>query len=679
MKVHVERSDGGKRNRIYLTSPYDPTVVHKCRQITGGSWSPARKVWSFPLDYGTCVELRREFGDALAIGPELWEWAAEERTRRDNLAELLDGAQGVCPRVEAQEPKLAAAFSSRPYQATGAAFLAQARAAICGDDPGLGKTLETFGAVVEAGYTEGVFLVFCPSSAVRSTWAREIERWMPNDVAIPCDGTRKQREAAFEQLDGMLHVNAGSKPAYRHRIWFICNIEMARVRFTAHCPGPTQQRAREMIKEDGIGHAEACDGEYLGCPWKSRHRQTANPVYPQLFAREYDAIVVDESHKVLAGTKSRKQKQSQQRVGFGMLPLAEDGLKIALSGTPWRGKPENFWGTKNWLRPDIYTGFWREAEKYFDIDSNGFGRKIGKLKPEMEEEWLREQRAIMIRRTKPEVAPDLPAKMYAGTYLDNDESNFKGVWLDMLPAQATAYRKFAAEAVLKLADGGVMYGNGTLSEMGRMRQLASACMKQDGVKRKFIGRRPDGEKLYAEEPNFVPMFPSNKFEWIWDFLCERGIAGDVWGDKKVIIASNYTKLINIFRHELERKGVASHCITGETNTRNRGRMVAEFQGSGGPRVFFLNSDAGGTSLTLDAADEIVKIDRSWNPDDDTQLEDRIHRVSRIHQVTVYNLYSLGTIEEEIARIADERDDIQKILLDGLRGVKFARKLLKEEG
>jgi SNF2 family DNA or RNA helicase len=657
MRVTIERSDEGKRNRIYLRSPYDPRVVHLCKEVPGGSWSKSKKVWSYPLDFLTCVTLRRVFGDALDIGPELWQWATEEKVRRDGLNELLDGAQGVCPRVEAQEPKLASAFATRPYQATGAAYIAAARAGIIGDDPGLGKTLETFGAVVEAGYTEGVFLVFCPSSAVRATWQREIETWMPNDVAIPCDGTRKQRDAAFETLRGMRHVNAGSTPEYRHRIWFICNIEMARVKFAAECPGPPKNAHYQ--REDLF---DPCDGEYVGCPYARRHKTVAEPMYGQLFERKWDAIIVDESQKAIAGTKSRKQKQSQQRVGFGMLPLAEDGMKILLSGTPWRGKAENFWSCLNWLWPERYTGFWRWAEMYFDIDSNGFGREIKKLKPEMEDAWQTELRSVMIRRTKAKVAPDLPPKMYAGTYV----GKVKGIWLEMEPAQRTIYNKFAAEAAVRLADGHSMMGNGTLSEIGRMRQLATAPLKFAGM------RKVKGE----DEAIYVPDFPSNKFNWICDFLTERGIMGDIFGDRKVIIASNYTGTINLFRHALQTKGARSHVITGQTTGRERTRQIAEFQGSGGPRVFFLNVSAGGTSVTLDAADDVVKIDRTWNPDNDTQLEDRAHRVSRIHQVTVYSLYSLGTIEEQIAQVADERDDIQKILLDGNRGVEFARKLLE---
>ena len=82
------------------------------------------------------------------------------------------------------------------------------------------------------------------------------------------------------------------------------------------------------------------------------------------------------------------------------------------------------------------------------------------------------------------------------------------------------------------------------------------------------------------------------------------------------------------------------------------------------------------SLTLDAAtDDLIMLDETWVPDDTIQLEDRIHRLSRMHQVTIWKLKSLGTIEESIARgLSDTSRDIRQVL-DGERGVDTAIKLL----
>ena len=92
----------------------------------------------------------------------------------------------------------------------------------------------------------------------------------------------------------------------------------------------------------------------------------------------------------------------------------------------------------------------------------------------------------------------------------------------------------------------------------------------------------------------------------------------------------------------------------------------------------LNTKAGGTSLTLDAADDVIIIDSTFNHDDQEQVEDRAHRLSRMdHNVTVWNLASTNSIDESIARHTFKMDSSIKSILDGPRGVDFARQLLKD--
>jgi SNF2 family DNA or RNA helicase len=106
-------------------------------------------------------------------------------------------------------------------------------------------------------------------------------------------------------------------------------------------------------------------------------------------------------------------------------------------------------------------------------------------------------------------------------------------------------------------------------------------------------------------------------------------------------------------------------------------MVEQFQTTDEVQVFMLNKQAGGVALTLDAADYVVLVDEDTIPDVDEQVEDRAHRTSRIHNVTVYRLRCMGTQDEEVAWIAAARLDVQQYLLDGARGVKAARALYEK--
>jgi SNF2 family DNA or RNA helicase len=66
---------------------------------------------------------------------------------------------------------------------------------------------------------------------------------------------------------------------------------------------------------------------------------------------------------------------------------------------------------------------------------------------------------------------------------------------------------------------------------------------------------------------------------------------------------------------------------------------------------------------LDAADDVHLIDELWDPGEDEQAEDRAHRVSRIHQVTVFTYRTLGTIDEDIAMTKWEKKETHSLILD----------------
>jgi len=609
MIVRVERE--GKR--IWLRAAWSPSLPSKCGSISGASWRASNKVWSYPLSYATCAALRAVFGDSLEIGPGLRSWAQIEKQRRRALGRL-SGLPGVhLDRLAVVAPKLAAAMERRSYQQVGAAFVARAGTAINADSPGLGKTLEAIGAIIEAGLV-GPQLVLAPKTAALVTWPQEIETWLEetDDAFYVLAGqSRKEKERGL----AMIIEYCREYPNIRH--WVLANTEMVRASWIP---------AAKAVAWKNKGYAEADYPEFFGINWSS--------------------ITVDESHKSLVCNSSLRKGMTQQRCGLSLLVVKPGGIRQALSGTPFRGKLWNLWGTLNWLRPEQYSSFWRWAEYYFNVEEDYFSKSkniIG-LRKDREEEFYAELRSVMIRRTKREVVKELPEKQYAP------------ILLAMEPRQKTAYQSMVRNALAKI-DGGILMANGVLAETIRLKQFATSA-----------GRLEDGE-------TFRPALPSNKFNWLMQFFEDRGIGEEDGGDSKVVVASQFTAVVNLFAEAAAEKGVESFILTGKTSTKKRVGIQRRFQRKGGPRVFFMNSLAGGVSITLDAADELVLIDETYNPDDQEQVEDRVHRVSRIHQVTIYQLRSKGTIEEVIAQRAEEADEIQKHILDGKRGVEYAKQLI----
>lgn len=620
-RVYIERVG----NRIHARIPYaDGDGPRYAKKVPGARWSASTKTWTFALEWAICVALRRAFGDALEIGPELTAWARAARVSAEATIALSSAnSAALSGNVKRVAPRLAAAIATRPYQEVGAAFVATGRQTLIADEMRLGKTLQSLAGIIEAYPDGGNFLIFAPKTAVLATWVPAINRWFGESATVTAlSGTRAQREERLQSTEYMI-----DKPKTGFH-FVISNIEMARVK------GITDN----LQKSGGVAE------------------------YPGLFEIVWDGFIVDESHKALV---HKTGVPTQTRVGMRRLSETNPtALRIALSGTPFRGKRHQIWGTLNWLKPELYTSYWRWVEMYFDVSHDGYGKVIGDLRGEMESEFYRELSSIMLRRTKGEVRSELPPRMYAGDPIDGEAGGPVGIWLDMEPAQAKQYRMLQKEATV-FASGGDIIADGILAEMTRAKQLSGSCLDV----------APNGA--------VVPVLPSNKWDWIMAFLEDLGIAGEPSGTEKVVIASQFTKLVNLLATELASAGIAVHRITGEISATERARVQADFQTSDRVRVMLLNTTAGGVSLDLDAASTVILLDETWNADDQEQVEARIEPTTderaKTSFPTVYYLRSRGTIEEGIARTNLDNDSLVKAVMDGRRGVETLKRLLSGEG
>lgn len=630
-------------DNLYLSWDEKSPHVERDLHELGGAWEDFNS-YRFRFDEPTAKKVLKyaKTNGKLAFASGAKESIKEmvETVRRAERLTRGDADAEVPQTLIDQAPETAKAL--RSYQRAGVAFISSNRSTLLADDPGSGKTLQTIASMIAAD-VEGDILVLAPSIAVQVTWPAEISRWSPNDEVLRVVGTRKQREKELAKLQ---------RKSKAKRRWVLCNIEMAKTRY--HKQKVVNGKVR-----------------------KSYYEHT----YPELFyinqdqkgKRAWDAIVVDESHRALITKKSRASDQTLTRCGMGKLLVKDDGLRVALSGTPFRGKPENLWGTLNWLFPDKYTSFWKWVSQWFETNSGFFGgTEISELADGRKEDFYKAIQPFTLRRTKSEIAPDLPPKSYAGNvppgieYEPEQHDGLVGHWLDMSTKQKRAYREMEEYATAAL-ENGTLVANGVLSELTRLKQFATSYGQLE------IKQDVDGFDI----PVFKPSLPSNKFDWLVEFLDELGIDGSE-PDKdcrKVVIASQFTSIIDVFAEGLEKKGIDVLKITGKVSAANREAAVKAFQQDTGPQVLMLNTMAGGVALTLDRADDIVILDETFIPDDQTQVEDRVHRVSRNHNVTVHYVRSIGTVEERIAKLTYDRDSLQKQLIDGSRGVNIARKIV----
>lgn len=593
------------------------SYVDRAKRIPGARFWKEEKAWRAPASIDVCHMLREEYGDELDIRPSLREWYLANKQDHDRQIAGSAATDAELVRLPTVAPRLFATL--RPDQRAGIRWIADTyrQGGLVADKPGLGKTLQVIGGVLEAD-VRGPILVVAPKISVRSVWQREIRRWTDEDVFI-ARGTRAKREAALRRF-------WEHDPGDKSRKWLVINQDMLRVK---RKPNDTEVKANAKRR----GRIEGFE-------------------YPQLFENiwPWSVIVADESHQLLGSLTVAKSNLKGE--GLAKLPTTDSTRRYAMSGTPFGrgGRIHGMFGTLHWLWPDEYTSFWKWADRHFEIEEEYIGRGktakkiVGLRGGQTAEGFMKSLGPRILRRTKEEVLKDLPPKQYVE------------VVCEMEPAQKKQYKMLGDDAEISVP-GGTIIANGVLAEITRARQIANGVLMKDGDDVHFAGE-------------------SCKMDALVGKLEERGIM-DGTGDTKVIVSSRFNDFIHqVIIPRLEKEGVEYHLLTGATSDKKREAAMEKFQGEGGPRVFILNSKAGGVSITLDAADEVHCIDELDNPEDNEQLEDRAHRASRIHQVTIFYYRTEGTYDVNIANNVEDKRKAQFEVLDGRRGLEDVRKWIK---
>ena len=629
--VRVEISQEG--DGIELASRYYPDAPGDARAVGGGRWDKEAKLWKYPLSLETCRSLRRVYGDRLNIGPRLWVWAqAANNTERAalHLGRADDAELRETARIA---PKMHAAMLNRRYQRAGARFLYEVKRGGTFDEMGLGKTVMSLSAIMENGtWEDGHHLIICPKTAMEATWAEQIRNWTDGTPFI-MNGSADRRRKILD--DYMNHQG----PAL-----LIANPEMLQVKVEKWC-----RKCKEW--EEDLDENTTPEHWLQGHKVEGRDRMVR---FQELLDIEWNAIIADEAHRYLLRVRPRITSP-QWAVGLARLKSAEDGLRIVATGTPFRGRERNMFGMVYWSDPKSETSYWAWVDRYLEkddvLDRSGrkLGTNVGGLRPDAEEAFYKSIDVRFLRRTRHEVRADLPT------------NNQIDVWVQMLPKQRKQYEQWAAEGIARI-DGGSIESLGLLAELTRARQFAYGAWRKEG---------DTILPLSADSP---------KAQHLLDMLDERGISADQQplseGVDKIIVVSQFTRIIDDLYDMLEQKGIPALRITGA----HKGDAAKRFNAAGGPRVLLLNTQTGGVSLTLDAfCDEMVFLDETFVHDDQAQAMGRIdNRGTRTAPRFFYFIRTRDTIEERISEMNIGQDSMQTMILDGRRGVKIARQLMHSE-
>ncbi|WP_103661258.1 DEAD/DEAH box helicase [Lactobacillus sp. HT06-2] len=133
---------------------------------------------------------------------------------------------------------------------------------------------------------------------------------------------------------------------------------------------------------------------------------------------------------------------------------------------------------------------------------------------------------------------------------------------------------------------------------------------------------------------------------------------------KILLFSQFTSMLAIFKEKLGKLKIPFFEITGATPKVKRQELINEFNQLDESAVFLISLKAGGTGINLTSADVVIHYDPWWNVAAENQATDRAHRIGQKHNVQIYKMVAKGTIEEKIIALQERKQKLAEEVLNG---------------
>ncbi len=294
--------------------------------------------------------------------------------------------------------------------------------------------------------------------------------------------------------------------------------------------------------------------------------------------------------------------------------------RLCLTGTPMENHLGELWALFDFLMPGCL-GDKKTFKKLFRIPIE----KHNNL--EQRQRLINRVAPFMLRRTKSEVAKELPDK----TEIIRSVSLGK--------SQAALYESIRLSMEKKVRDAINQKGlsRSHITILDALLKLRQTCC--------------DPKLLSIKQASKVKS--SAKLEMLMEMLPELLEEG-----RRILIFSQFTKMLSIIEDELNKKNISYTKLTGKTI--NREKVINQFK-QGEANVFLISLKAGGVGLNLTEADTVIHYDPWWNPAAENQATDRAHRIGQNKAVFVYKLITENTLEEKIMQMQAKK----QALADGI--------------
>lgn len=335
----------------------------------------------------------------------------------------------------------------------------------------------------------------------------------------------------------------------------------------------------------------------------------------ELEKHEFNTVILDEAQNI----------KNPNTITARAVRRINARMRLCLSGTPIENNLFELWSLFEFLMPG------------FLGSQHAFQRGIVKPIKEGDAESLDYLRArvkpFILRRTKAEVARDLPPKVESVTCCALED------------AQAELYaalaKKLKAQVLADVDEKGL--AKSQMSILDALLKLRQICCHP--------------RLLKMDLPGFSNSLPSGKFDAFKDMAMDI-----VAGGHKVLVFSQFVQMLHIIRQWLEFSQIPFCYLDGAS--KDRFEQVDKFNMSPDIPIFLISLKAGGTGLNLTSADYVIHYDPWWNPAVESQATDRTHRIGQTRQVFSYKLICQNTVEEKILKLQEAKRGVAEAIIPG---------------
>ena len=535
---------------------WKPEFTQICKEVPSFTWIPEQKSWKVHyLDLPTLEGIVYNNKYMIKYDPEC---IPKLRALKAMYLERRAWKEQALVEIPMKR-------TPRVYQVIGSQFMYKAQRCLNADGMGAGKTGQAIGAILLNKMDGKSYktLVICPSS-VKGEWAKEILRITDELPTIVLDSKMEKRYAAYE--------------------------------------GGMDKYAVGIISYDGFiaDYDEIC-----------------NYFKP-------DILIIDECHRIA----NRKNKITQALIGgktikktFAM--MCDLHSVYLLTGTPINNKLEDLYAMLKLIDPGIFswTGFGNrytiveECQRWLHTGGVKRVHKFQKISGYRNEKELKAKLSLhMIRRTKDQILPELPPKVFEVLEIELDAEERK-IYKDL----QDDYKASIRGQELTVPD--------ALVWMTRACQIANSLETVPGSATKKSSKLIELLKIVeAEAPQ-----------------------------RKILVFSKFKTMTTILEREL--KHLHPLHLNGDVPSLKRTEMIEQFQTDPKYRVFISTIKAGGVGITLTAADLVIFYDIAWTPAANAQAADRVHRIGQKNSVLVLTLRAKDTVEERLYEVCMGKQEI----------------------